>query len=90
MTTAMRITERLHADIYIQCEAKISRDYDWAARGGGAENAMWTQALAEEGLPDNVVPLSAVPGWEQAFEHISAYLFWDTSPDLDFPRKMMH
>eukprot|EP00959_Pyramimonas_sp_CCMP1952_P168919 3528703-Pyramimonas_sp.AAC.2 len=90
MTTAMRITERLHADIYIQWEANKARDYDWTARGGGAENAMWIQALAEEGLPDNVVSLGAVPDLEKAFEHISAYLLWDTSPGLDFPRQMIH
>eukprot|EP00959_Pyramimonas_sp_CCMP1952_P393484 8244743-Pyramimonas_sp.AAC.1 len=49
LSTGVRLVERVHAGLFLDWEREIRRDYDFAAPGGGSEDAMWQQMLIDEG-----------------------------------------
>eukprot|EP00959_Pyramimonas_sp_CCMP1952_P416724 8730653-Pyramimonas_sp.AAC.1 len=48
LTTAARPVERAHSHQLHDWEREIRRDYDFAAPGGGSEEAGWQQMLFDE------------------------------------------
>eukprot|EP00959_Pyramimonas_sp_CCMP1952_P086443 1808330-Pyramimonas_sp.AAC.1 len=43
LATAARLVERAHSHQFHDWEREIRRDYDFAAPGGGSEEAIWQQ-----------------------------------------------
>ena len=89
LPSLVRVAERCHADVLVEWERESRRPYDWAAAGGGAEDAMWDQMLADEAVEENQCSATAVLDLEKAFEHVTAYGLWKYGPELGVKRQML-
>ena len=89
LSSLVRTVERAHAVIFAEWEAAHAKPYDWASRGGGAEDAMWEQMLVDESLRDDEVTATAVLDQEKAFEHISATQLWVCGRQQSMPMQLV-
>ena len=82
----VRVWEKARQPVVSQWRQKVSRDYNWAAKGRSPQAAVWKQAImAEAAVARGQTSAATLLDLVKAFEMVRLELIWARGIELGFP-----
>ena len=89
LTSLVRVVERCLTLAFDAWEAAQAKPYDFAGQGGGAEEAILQQMLADEGAAKDEISATGVLDLEKTFEHVTCYRLWEFQGEAKCPVQLL-